>query len=137
MRIERRLPFGFKGDWGKCYKRYTGETELLIEGTDYIRHEKTVYRDIGQDVQFREATDETGNVELPNDGLLIDTGLITVKTTDSYFNNERRGWFCVVAPDDLVIVFGRKWIVQSVNDRIVKRAPNPLKVFFIELKGII
>jgi hypothetical protein len=138
-RIERRLPFGFRGDWGKLYKRYTPEPqEAVVEDNETIvKFQKNYYADIGQDVQFRESTDETGNDEIPNTGLGIGTDYITVKTTDAYWNNLRKTWECIVAHGDLVRVFGRQWIVQNTGSRMVKRTPNPLKVFYIGLRNTV
>jgi len=139
IRIERRYPFGFRGDWGKLYKRFTAEAELKLSElpNDIIKHEKNYYRDIGEDVQFREAADETGSVELPNTGLAVDTAHFTVKTTDAYFNGRRGKWECVVAADDIVEVFGSKWIAANVTGRVARRAPQLLMVYYIDLTSII
>ncbi len=31
IKVERRVPFGFRGDWGKVYKRYTNSEDLKID----------------------------------------------------------------------------------------------------------
>jgi len=135
--IERRYPFGFRGDWGKLYKRFTAVAELKLSElpSDVIKFEKNYYRELGQDVQFREAADEAGSVELPNPGLPIDTAYLTVKTTDSYFNNQRSKWECVVVPDDVVEVFGSRWMVTNVTGRVARRAPALLMVYYVDLKS--
>lgn len=50
IRVEKRVPFGFKGEWGQVYKSITRGENLLTRSFYGIRN---YYVDIGQDVQFK------------------------------------------------------------------------------------
>lgn len=134
MRIEKRLPFGFHGDWGKLYKRYTKAEKIEIKDDKNILYENNYYTDIGMDVQFKRVNDTTASTE-QTAGLLSEAQYTTVETTDAYFENARREYLCVVASDDIVRVFGRLWIVTSVRT-VSKYTPAEQKFFYCELKGI-
>jgi len=109
----------------------------VADETEVIEFERNFYKDIGQPVQFREAADETGSVELPSTGLLVDTAYITARTTDSYWNAKLKRWDCVVNQDDIIEFLGRRWIVVSVNNRVARRTPAMLLVFYCDLKSIL
>ena len=49
MTIDKRIPFGFLGEWGKVYKLYNYNVKV----GNVIEYQKSKYYDIGQDVQFR------------------------------------------------------------------------------------
>ena len=61
MRVERRIPFGFRGDWGTVYKRYTAESELNTKNNQ-ITYEKNNYVDIGVAVQFKPVEDASNTI---------------------------------------------------------------------------
>ena len=50
IRIEKRLPFGFMGDWGKLYKQYNFEEKT---NKSVVKWQDSAYVDLGQDVQFK------------------------------------------------------------------------------------
>ena len=50
IRIEKRIPFGFMGDWGKLYKQYNFEEKT---NKSVVKWQDSAYVDLGQDVQFK------------------------------------------------------------------------------------
>lgn len=146
MRIEKRLPFGFVGDWGKLYKRYTPITKLegsitvkigeeISKTKEIIKREKNYYVDIGMDVQFKKTADTASDTEQPLQGALSSVEYTTVETTDAYFDDSRREYMCVVFPGDIVKIFGRLWIVIEIKT-VSKFTPAEQKFFYCELKGL-
>lgn len=139
MKIEKRLPFGFRGDWGKLYKRFTPITKekssVKANGVEVevITHENNLYADIGMDVQFKRVDDFTSGME-QTAGALHDGEYTVAKTTDAYWDDTSREYMCVVALGDVVKVFGRQWIVTGLRTK-VRHTPAPQKFFFCELKA--
>lgn len=136
MRIEKRLPFGFRGDWGKVYKRYTADKQITVDNGAVIEYQKNFYVDIGQDVQFKRVNSTSTSTEQPLQGLEDTVTYISVETTDAYFDSDTRQFLCVVSPDDIVKVFGRLWAVTSVRTES-KYTPAEHKFFYLELRSIL
>lgn len=134
MRVEKRIPFGFHGDWGKVYKRYTTKDTLLLQGGQIITYENNTYIDIGQDVQFKRVNDTTDSTEQTS-GVMTNAVYTTVETTDAYFDNSKQVYSCVVQSDDLVKVFGKLWMVTSITV-VTKQNPKEQQFFYLELKGV-
>lgn len=127
IRIEKRLPFGFKGEWGKVYKLYTFDetTEQNV-----IKWQKNAYVDIGQDVQFKyleEGIDKQTNITQPVMNLLRMSGYRVAETTDAYFDAKSGKFECVVAVGDIVRLFGAWWVVDKIEEQSIY---NPAKQTF-------
>lgn len=135
MRIEKRLPFGFLGDWGKLYKRYTEDKECTVDGNRIIEYEQNYYVDIGMDVQFKRVPESTRGVEQPTQGIVNDAEYTVVETTDAYWHAIRRCYECVIEPGDIVKVFGRLWIVTGIRT-VIRRTPAEQKFFYCDIKSI-
>lgn len=134
MRVERRIPFGFRGDWGTVYKRYTDkQTQQTKNNT--ITYEKNNYVDIGIPVQFKPVEEESKGVEQPVKGLMTNSNYITVETTDSYYCDRRKDYICTVDIGDIVEVLGSLWIVDSLKESN-RYTPKKLSFYYLELKGI-
>ena len=134
MRVERRIPFGFRGDWGTVYKRYTGEQQLEAKNNT-ITYEKNNYVDIGVAVQFKPVEDASNAIEQPLKGLMTSNNYITVETTDSYYCDRKKDYICTVDIGDIVQVLGQLWIVTSLKESN-RYAPKKLSFYYLELKGI-
>ena len=134
MRIERRIPFGFRGDWGTVYKRYTAESELNTKNNQ-ITYEKNNYVDIGVAVQFKPVEDAEIAIEQPIKGLLTNNNYITVETTDSYYCDKKKDYICTVEVGDIVQVLGQLWTVTSLKESN-RYAPKKLSFYYLSLKGI-
>lgn len=134
-RIEKRLPFGFVGDWGKLYKRYTVKETTGEAAGEIVTYEKNRYRDIGEDVQFK----KVGNNEkvreniLPN--VIMDAETTIVKTADAFWNDEEKQYDCIVQNGDIIRVFNKNWLVSSMQIKS-KYTPIEQKIFYLAAKKI-
>lgn len=119
IRIEKRLPFGFKGEWGKLYKRYNYET-LNAQGIIY--RQNSAYKDIGQDVQFKylsHGVDKNVHVSQSIKNMLDDEKYRVAETTDAYFDDETKNYECIISVGDIVFVFGRYWLVDKIEENSI------------------
>jgi len=126
-RIVRRLPFGFTGDWGKVYKRYTFDTEVTTEKLDIIPYKQNNYVCTGQKVQFKIVDDMTGSTNTQASNLVF-SGSVTVQTTDAYFDTTTKQYYCIAQPDDIVFLFGQYWMVSDI--RIMTKYSPAKQQFF-------
>lgn len=134
MRVERRLPFGFRGDWGTVYKLYTAECTLNTKNSS-ITYEKNNYVDIGVAVQFKVVEDSIRAAEQPLKGLMTTSNHITLETTDSYYCDKKKAYICTVDIGDIVQVLGSLWIVTSLKEN-TRYAPKKLSFYYLEVKEI-
>lgn len=120
FRIEKRIPFGFRGDWGMLYKKYNYKVPSMKEVAYY---QETNYYDIGMDVQFKPLDDgivkRSSRTDDKVDKKTQTEDYRIIQTTDAYFNYETRDFDCVVACGDIVKVFGRYWVVESIEEECV------------------
>ena len=131
IKIDKRVPFGFKGIWGKCFKKTN-----YNETKNYLTYQRTTYFDIGYDVQFKYL--ETGYdkqvINTQNIANLVAEGSYrVVKSTDATFNGST--YESVVQIGDIVSFEGRFWVVDKLDERSVY---NPAKqtIYYIGLKAI-
>lgn len=132
IKIEKRVPFGFKGKWGKCYKltNFANGTPILYQDNSYY--------DIGFDVQFKyleDGVDKSIINSTPIANLVTKGEFRLVKTTDAYFNDESKEYECVVQPNDIVNVFGDWWICEKIEERSVY-TPQKQTFYYLSLKKI-
>ncbi len=118
--IEKRIPFGFHGDWGMLYKKYNYKSPNMKNVAVY---KKTSYFDFGMDVQFKPVDDGIVKRSSRTDDK-VDKNTQTeeyriVQTTDSYFNDETKEYECVVEVGDIIRLFGRFWIVESIEEECI------------------
>lgn len=135
IRIEKRIPFGFMGDWGKLYKKYTYEeqtTKAIVEWKD------NAYADLGMDVQFKYLEDGIDKQNTPAQTVENRVGkgeYRIVETTDAYFDDDSHEFECVVGLGDIVKVFGRWWVVDSIDEKSIF-TPSKQTFYYIALKRI-
>lgn len=135
IRIEKRVPFGFKGKWGKCYKLTNFNN---VNGGITIIYQDNTYYDIGYDVQFKyleNGVDKTLSNSTPIANLVTKGEFRLVKTTDAYFNINTNEYECVVQPNDIVKVFGDWWICEKIEDRSIY-TPEKQTFYYLSLKKI-
>lgn len=135
IQIEKRVPFGFKGEWGKVYKLYT-YNEITEQKT--IKWQGHSYADIGQDVQFKyieNGIDKQIHISQPVKNLLKIAEYRVAKTTDAYFNSESGNFECVVGIGDIIFVFGRYWIVDKIEEQSVF-TPAKQTFYYLGLKKV-
>jgi len=139
IKIVKRIPFGFVGDWGKVYKRYIPKPQemLAVDDETTMLVQNNYYVCTGELVQFREASDEQSMTETPHKGMLANAEAISVSTTDAYYDITQKQHKCIVQSGDIVLVFGRKWMVGRVTSTVMRRVPNPLKLYIIDLSAIL
>lgn len=135
MRVEKRLNFGFKGEWGKVYKLWTFDETPTNET---ITYQRSNYVDIGCDVQFKyleNGIDKTISVTQPIANLPTNAEYRLVKTADAYFNDKSQNYECVVAVNDIVKVFGCYWIVEKIDERSIY-TPKKQTFYYLSLKKV-
>lgn len=132
MIIDKRLPFGAKGEWGKCYKLYNND---LIEN-ETIQYLDNTYYDIGQDIQIKELTN-SANIEnaQPIRNLIAQGEYKIIETTDAFFNAETKRFECVISPNDILNVFNEYWVVEKIEERSIY-TPNKQTFYYVSIKKI-
>ena len=131
---QRRIPFGFHGDWGTVYKKIVDLDKVKLSDRDIV-FENNFYRDIGASIQFKPTEEITITHEQALKGLKTETLYTTVETTDSYWDDTIKDFVCCVGIGDLVNVLGRLWIVTGSKEK-VKYSPNKLSFFYLDLMSI-
>ena len=134
IRIDKRIPFGFKGEWGKLYKHYNYDENVQ----NVVMWQKSSYYDIGQDVQFKlmeHSVDKQQFPTQPVENAIVKSDYRMVETTDAYFDVKKGRYFCVAEIGDIVFFAGEWWVVDSVEMQNIYN-PKPQTFYFIALKRI-
>lgn len=134
IKVERRVPFGFRGDWGKVYKRYTNSEDLKIDDRK-ICFESNYYVAIDDEIQIKQVGDITSANEQTLNGLEMRTYYMTIETTDSYWNDDLKEYSCCVSPEDILFAFNRFWMVSDVKE-VPKFRPQKVSFYYCELKSM-
>lgn len=135
IRIEKRVPFGFRGEWGKLYKLYTAD---VTDKNGLIKYSKAYYREIGQDVQFKFVENEIDKRKFPYaevENLITCGEYRVVDSTDAYFDTDRRRFHSVVGVGDVVYLAGDWWTVDKEEERNIY-TPLPQTFYRFGLKII-
>lgn len=132
---ERRIPFGFRGDWGTLYKRYTEGCSLDLKN-ETIHYEDNNYVEIGMSIQFKPVGEIVVTKEQTLKGLKTPVYSITVETTDAYYDDNIKDWVCCVDIGDIVKVLDELWIVTGFREN-VRYAPKKLSFYYLELTSLI
>ena len=133
IRVEKRLPFGFLGEWGKVYKLYTRDEIETEDNVDVVIYQKGYYADIGQDVQFKHQSGVDKTLELSQTVQnLVNKGEIRlVETTDAYFDTNTRSYKCVVALGDILDFNNEYYVCEKIE---VRNVVNPAEQCFYYLQ---
>lgn len=134
IRVERRLPYGFKGEWGNVYKLYT--FDVLNE--DVIQYQDNNYLKVRGGVQFKYdegGTDKIKETAQPVGNLVSVSETQYIETTDAYFDNTTKRYKCVANVGDLVNVFNAWWVVEKVEEKSVY-TPNRQTFYRLLVKKI-
>lgn len=131
---QRRIPFGFRGDWGIVYKRYTEGCSSNIKN-ETITFERNNYVDIGASIQFKPVDDNAYSSEQSISGLLTNATYMTAETTDAYWDDNIKDFVCCVSPNDIVKLFNQLWIVIDIRE-VTKYVPKKLSFYYCSLKKI-
>ncbi len=130
INVEKRVPFGFKGEWGNVYKLYTSDAV----SNNILQYQESYYYDIGVDVQFKylnKGVDKYTNNSQPVQNLIAKGEYRTIETTDAMFDEFTNRYECVVSPNDIIKVFGCYWVCEEIEEHSVF---TPAKQTFYYLK---
>lgn len=130
MRVEKRFPFGFKGDWGIVYNQYVFDDKadgiIQWQGGNYLR--------VDNKVQFKELSNNAKKGHSMPVGNLVSTSIDKViVTTDAHFENGQ--YECVVKMDAIINVFNQWWVVQDITEQAIF-TPKKHSVYYISVKKI-
>ena len=131
IRVDKRVPFGFKGVWGKVYKH-----NVYNETTDAITYQRSSYFDIGFDVQFKyleSGVDKQVFNTQSIANLIAEGSYRVVKSTDATLEGTR--YSSVVQVGDIVLFEGRFWVVDKLDERSVYN-PQKQTFYYIGMKDI-
>ena len=136
VRIEKRLPFGFRGEWAKLYKLYTRDETTTENNVEVLEYQKGYYADIGQDVQIKNQTKEKTLQLSQTVQNLVNKGEYTVwATTDAYFDNNCKEYNCVVDLGDILALNNEFYVCEKID---VKKIVTPANqcFYYLVLKKI-
>lgn len=136
IRIEKRIPFGFVGEWGQIYKRYVYDIKD-ISGY-FIRAQNGVFKDIGQNMQLKYLdinTVKTVHVTELMRGAIANGEYCMSETTDAYFDDDSRTYKCIAEPEDIIYAFGEWWTVDKIEEHCIF-TPKRHSFFYLGLKKI-
>jgi hypothetical protein len=111
IRVEKRLPYGFVGEWGIVYKPCEYEEQV-----GDIEYNKIQYVAMKMPVQFRDAYNkikDRKNIATDfNAGYQEDR----IETTDAYFDNKEQEFKCVADVGDIVNLGNSWWLVMNITE---------------------
>ena len=134
LKIDKRLPFGFRGEWGKVYKSRVVDEE----NNEVIEWQKNYYQDIGQDVQFKHLEDGVDRKIEYSQTIknLVERGEYRpVKTTDAYFDEATKNYKCVVDLGDVINISGDWYVCDKIDVHNIV-TPNEQCFYYLGLKKI-
>lgn len=135
IRIEKRLPYGFTGKWGRLYKMYAYDDNSQVVDNEVITYMRKNYVELGMDLQYKLIQDKSK----VKDALLVDyianTDKCLVETTDAFFNNKTKEFDCVIFLDDIVYLEKEYWLVEHIQERRIF-TPRTQSFYYIALKRI-
>ena len=132
LRIDKRIPFGFGGQWSKVYKLYVTDDEQ----SNGLIYQKGFYVDIGQDVQLHCDGDKKKTTTQVVENLL-DKGIVkNVRCGDSYFDGSE--YHCIIDVGDIVFYENDYWVVDSVDEREIftPKAQTIYRITMTKIFGI-
>lgn len=134
IRIEKRLPFGFRGEWAKCYKLYT-RTEK--SETEVVEWQQGYYADIGQDIQVKHQTGIDRKLELSQtvQNLVNKGENRLIETTDAYFDTNTQSFRCVVDLGDILAFNNEYYVCEKIEVRNIV-TPAEQCFYYLQLKRI-
>ena len=116
IKVEKRRPFGFKGEWGVLYKLYTFD-DVENQTIQYQNHNylkiptKLQLKASPNGSRMRSIEQQVGNLE----NLSTRINLIT---TDAFFDVGKKAYKCVVDDGDLILFRGEWWQVERVDTEV-------------------
>lgn len=133
FKVEKRLPFGFLGDWGRVYKLYLND-----ETGEDIEYQKNNYIQIESDIQFKNiqnGIDKAISSTQPIINIKNSSENMVLKTTDAYFNDITNSYECIVFEGDIIFLFGQFWLVEKIEERNIF-TPNKQSFYYCGVKNV-
>lgn len=134
IRIEKRLPFGFVGLWGRVYKKFSYDNSETYKN-EVVELNRKNFIELGMDVQFKDISDIEKKKTLILSDFKTKAGYRTVETTDAYFNRETSEYECVVGLGDLIRLNNQWWSASQIAEKTIY-TPRKQSFFYIELKNM-
>ena len=133
IKVEKRLPFGFRGEWAILYKLYTYDD--INNGV--IQYQNHNYLKIPTKLQVKTNTNspKMRSVEQQVADLENISTNSTIETTDAYFDVHKNSYKCVAEVGDLIQYRAEWWEVTKIDIQ-VKYVPARQERYFIGLKKI-
>lgn len=129
IKIDKRVPMGFRGIWARCYKLNNYNQTLSS-----IKYQAVDYYDVGFDVQIKLLeNDKTVHNTQPIENLVTQSEYRTAQTTDAYFNGT--DYECIIQPNDIIYFQGHYWVCDKVEEKGVY-TPQRQGFYYIALKKI-
>lgn len=131
IRVEKRLPFGFVGLWGKVYKKFG----FNINVSDKITYQSTNYVAMQDLVQFKEANIRNISFSQGLQNLATRSDYKLFETTDSYFNDESKNFECVVNIGDIINISEEYWVVEKIEEKCIF-TPKKQSFYYCAIKRV-
>jgi hypothetical protein len=111
IRVEKRLPYGFVGEWGTVYKLCTFDQQI-----GDIEYNKRQYVSMEMPVQFRDAYNKVKNRQKIATDLTASNQEDMIETSDAYFDKADGEYKCVVEVGDLIKLGKSWWNVREISE---------------------
>lgn len=137
IKINRRLPFGFAGDWGVLYKLYTFDDIETVGGSSFVKYQDHNYLRIKGKVQLKTVTEgarKRYNAQVSGN-LVYSADEQIVETTDAYFDVEKKTYFCIIGAGDILEYDGQWWEVAHIDIK-VEYTPGKQEYYYCTIKKI-
>lgn len=119
IKVEKRLPYGFVGEWGTVYKlcSYDQEVKKEFDGNvKIIEYNKRQYVAMSMPVQFRDAYNKVKNRQKIATDFTATNQEDRIETTDAYFDNNEGDYKCVVDVGDIIKLGNSWWNVREITE---------------------
>lgn len=131
IKIDKRVPFGFKGLWAKCYK-----LQNFNETKNSITYQNSNYHDIGFQVQLKElesGINKTKSNVQSIENLITEGSVRYFKTTDACFKTSK--YECIVELNDILLIDGEYYVVERLDDKSIY-TPSKQTFYYLTTKQI-
>lgn len=137
IKVERRVPFGFVGDWATLYKLYTFDDVETVGQTSVVKYQNHNYLKIHTKLQLKTRTNASKmrSIEPQVSNLESRADHAIVETTDAYFDVSKKVYKCVADAGDLINYRGEWWEIEKI-DIEVKYTPGRQEHYYMTIKKV-
>ena len=137
MKIEKRLPIGFLGEYGTLYKLSIQEDLTTYNeelNSTYIVYNSANYIKVLTDLQLVDLSSNKDFISSVKN--LTDTGEYKYfKTSDSFYNRDTEQWECCVNIGDIINCEKAYYICEKIQEKQV-HTPKTQSIYYLYLKKI-